>query len=78
MWNTQHPNKITIKIEPPIYSSSHKSLIFGFAQLILQILVNYQNQGQFWNLLVLRILKLSLEVKFDQDLNELMKVKDKV
>ena len=63
-------------------SSSHKSPIFCFAQLLLQILVNYQNQGQnqgqFWNLLVLRILKLSLEVKFDQDLHELMKVKDKV
>ena len=27
-----------------IYSSSHKSLIFCFAQLLLQILVNFQNQ----------------------------------
>ena len=49
------------------YSSSHKSSIFCFAQLLLQILVNYQNQGQFWNLLVLRISKHSLKVKSDLD-----------
>ena len=41
----------------------------------LQILVKYQNQGQFQNLL-LRFPKLSLEVKFDQDLAEKIKVKD--
>ena len=28
------------------YNSSHKSPIFCFAQLLLQILVNFQNQGQ--------------------------------
>ena len=60
----------------PQYSISHKRLIFCFAQLLLQILVNYQNQGQFWNLHVLRIPKLSLKVKFDQDLAEKIKVKD--
>ena len=59
-----------------LHSSSHKSSIFCFAQLLLQILVNYQNQGQFWNLLVLRIPKLSLKVKFDKDLAEIIKVKD--
>ena len=48
----------------PIYSSSHKSCMFCFAQLLLQM-VTYQNQGKFWNLLVLRIQKLSLKVKFD-------------
>ena len=52
--------------------------VFCFAQLLLQILFNYQNQGQFENLLVLRIPKLTLEVKFEQDLAELIKVKDKV
>ena len=41
-------------------------------------MVNYQKQGQFSNLLVLKILKLSLKVKLDQDLPELIKVKDKV
>ena len=40
--------------------------VFCFAQLLLQILFNYQNQGQFENLLVLRIPKLTLEVNFDQ------------
>ena len=47
---------------------------FCFAQLLLQILVNYQSQGQFQNLLVLRIPKLTLEVKFDQNLPDLSKV----
>ena len=41
----------------------------------LQILVKYQNQGQFQNLL-LRFPKMSLEVKFDPDLAEKIKVKD--
>ena len=48
--------------------------VFCFAQLLLQILVNYQSQGQFQNLLVLRIPKLTLEVKFDLNLPDLSKV----
>ena len=40
------------------------------------MLVNFQNQGQFWNLRVLRIPKLSLKVKFDQDLAEKIEVQD--
>ena len=47
--------------ESALYSSGRKSSMFCFAQLLLQILVNYQNQGQFWNLLVLSIPKLSLK-----------------
>ena len=39
------------------YSSSQKSPIFCFAQLLLQILVTYQNQGQIWNLLLLTFSK---------------------
>ena len=35
-----------------LYSSGRKSLIFCFAQILR---VNYQDQGQFWNLPVLRI-----------------------
>ena len=66
--------KTKIQIQP--YSSGRKSWIFCFAQLLLQILVNYQNHGQFWNLLVLRIPKLSLKVKFDKNLAEIFKVKD--
>ena len=59
-----------------MYSISHNSLIFCFAQLLLQIFINYQNQGQFWNLHILRIPKLSLKVKFDQDLAEKIEVQD--
>ena len=59
------------------YSSSHKSPIFCFAQLLLQILVNYQNQGQIWNLLVLTFSKHPLHVQFDQVLAEIFEVKDK-
>ena len=59
------------------YSSSHKSWIFCFAQLLLQILVNYQNQGQIWNLLVLTFSKHPLHVQFDQVLAEIFEVKDK-
>ena len=36
-----------------IYSSGRKSSIFCFAQLLLQILVNFQNLGQVWNLLII-------------------------
>ena len=59
-----------------IYSSSGKSCIFCFVQLLMQILVKYLNQGQFQNLLVLRFPKLSLEVNFDENLAEKIKVKD--
>ena len=59
-----------------IYSSSHKSSIFCFAQLLLQILVNYQNQGQIWNLLVLTFSKHPLHVQFDQVLAEIFEVED--
>ena len=58
------------------YSSSHKSSIFCFAQLLLQILANYQNQGQIWNLLVLTFSKHPLHVQFDQVLAEIFEVKD--
>ena len=50
-----------------------RSLLYFVLPLLLQIFVKYQNQGQFQNL---RILKLSLEVKFHQDLAEKIKVKD--
>ena len=59
-----------------LYSSSHKSSIFCFAQLLLQILVIYQNQGQFWNLQVLTFSNHPLQVQFDQALAEIFEVKD--
>ena len=58
------------------YSSGNKFVIFCFALLLLQILDNYQNQGQFWNLLVLTISKHPLHVQFDQVLAEIFEVKD--
>ena len=63
-------------IKNNLYSSSHKSSIFCFAQLLLQILVNYQNQGQIWNLLVLTFSKHPLHVQFDQVLAEIFEFKD--
>ena len=35
-----------------LYSTYQKSLIFCFALLCIQILVNFQKQGHIWNLLV--------------------------
>ena len=40
-----------------IYSTGRKSWIFCFALLLPQILVNFQNQGQIWNLLNLTLSK---------------------
>ena len=71
------PSLSSITCSFGLYSSSHKSLIFCFAQLLLQILVNYQNQGQIWNLLVLTFSKHPLHVQFDQVLAEIFEVKDK-
>ena len=58
------------------YSSTHKSWIFCFAQLLLQIFVNYQNQEHIWKLLVLMFSKHPLHVQFDQVLAEIFEVKD--
>ena len=58
------------------YSSGEKYPIFCFAQLLPQIFINFQKQEQFWNLHVLMIPKLTLEVKFEQDLAEKIKVED--
>ena len=59
-----------------IYSTGTKSWIFCFALLLPQILVNFQNQGQIWNLLVLTFSKHPLHVQFDQVLPEIFEVKD--
>ena len=60
------------------YSTSQKSSIFCFVQLLLQILVNFQNQGQIWSLLVLRFSKHPLHVQTDQVLAEIFGVKDRL
>ena len=54
----------------------HKVCIFCFALLIPQILVNFQNQGLIWNLLVQTFSKDPLHVQFDQVLAEIFEVKD--
>ena len=59
-----------------IYSTGTKSLIFCFALSLPQIFVNFQNQGQIWNLLVLTFSKHSLNVQFDQVLADIFEVKD--
>ena len=59
----------------PIYSSGKKSVIFCFALLLPQILVDFQNQGQIWNLLVLTFSKHPLHVQFDQVLAEIFVLK---
>ena len=58
------------------YSGGNKFVVFCFALLLPQILVNFQNQGQIWNLLVLTFSKHPLHVQFDQVLAEIFEVKD--
>ena len=59
-----------------LYSRDHKFVVFCFALLLPQILDYFQNQGQFWNLLVLTISKHPLLVQFDQVLAEIFEVKE--
>ena len=37
--------------------------------------INFKDQGQFWNLLVMRILKLSLMLEIDEEMTKIFKVK---
>ena len=60
-----------------IYSRDHKFVVFCFVLLLQQILDKFQNQCQFWKLLVLTISKHPLHVQFDQVLAEIFEVKDK-
>ena len=52
--------------ETVINSGSKKYVVFCFPQLLAQILVDFQNQGQIWNLLVLKFLKQISQPKFGQ------------
>ena len=58
------------------YSGGNKFVVFRFAQLLTQFLVNFQNQGQIWNLLFLTFPKHPLHVQFDQVIAEIFQVKD--
>ena len=59
-----------------LYSRDQKFVVFCFALLLPQNLDKFQNQCQFWKLLVLTISKHPLHVQFDQVLAEIMEVKD--
>ena len=59
-----------------LYSSGKKSVVFCFGLLLPQILVDFQNQGQIWNLLVLMFSKHLLHVQFVQVLPEILEAKD--
>ena len=59
-----------------MYSRDHKFVVFCFVLLLQQILDKFQNQCQFWKLLVLTISKHPLYVQFDQVLAEILEVKD--
>ena len=52
------------------------SLAFNL-EYLSQFFIKFKDQGQFWNLLVMRILKLSLIFKIDDKLTEIFKVKGK-
>ena len=58
------------------YSCDPKFVVFCFALLLPQILDDFQNQGQFRNLLVLTISKHPLCVHFEQVFAEIFGVKD--
>ena len=72
----KNSNNIWSSKSERIYSRDHKFVVFCFALLLPQILDYFQNQGQFWNLLVLTISKHPLLVQFDQVLAEIFEVKD--
>ena len=50
--------------------------VFNF-EYLCQLSTKYKNQELFWNLLVMRILKLPLLYEFEKELTEIFKVKDK-
>ena len=67
MLNKPHLLGVHKKIDP-----------FVFPQFLHQILLKFQNQGQFWNLYVLNFPKLSLILKFEQDLIEKLRKNKRV
>ena len=68
-----------------LYIHPHEKVTVSF--LILSIVFNleyfskfstiYKNQGQFWNMLLMRILKLAFISIFDNELTKIFMVKDK-
>ena len=51
--------------------------MFFIANYLKYFSIKFKDQGQFWNLLVMRILKLSLIFKIEDKLTEIFKVKGK-
>ena len=52
------------------------SLVFNI-EYFSQFFIKFRDQGQFWNLLVMRIQKLTLIFELDAALTEISKVEDK-
>ena len=52
------------------------SLAFNL-EYLSQFFIKFKDQGQFWNLLVMRILKLSLMPEIDAEITKIFKVKGK-
>ena len=69
--NSQWNNKTITKV---LFTGDN--IIFCFALFLPQMLDNFLNQDQFWNLLVLTISKHPLLVQFDKVLAEIFEVKE--
>ena len=54
-----------------------KSSLVSNLEYLSQFFFKFKDQGQFWNLFVMRILKLTLIFKFDAALTETFKIEDK-
>ena len=59
------------------FSKNNFVFIFFIVNYLSQFFSKFKDQGQIWNLLVMRILKLSLIVEIDEDLTKISKVKGK-
>ena len=68
-----HQNLISIQL---LLLLPKLSLAFNL-EYLSQFFIKFKDQGQFWNLLVMRILKLSLIFKIYDKLTKIFKVKGK-
>ena len=65
-------NKVKLILEYTAVALSVVAKCFGL--FLPLVLVKFENQGQFWNLNVLRIPKHPLIVEFDEELAEILRV----
>ena len=82
--NVEGNNKVHLQSHPPMsqlppkFSFQKSRLVFNL-EYFWQIFIKFNNQGQFWNPhdKQIEISKLSLIFRFDEELTEISKVKDK-